>query len=108
MEVEKSPEPVRALRRSYRDGISKVIPEEKTFCRKVPRARKGIETPPLRGEGLRCKRGLRLARMKRAVGKVIRPRVDHVRYYYLCQSCLKKTEVTSGAEVLGEEEAIVV
>ena len=49
-----------------------------------------------------------LARMKRAVAKVIRPRVDHVRYYYLCQSCLKKTEVTSGAEVLGEEEAIVV
>lgn len=35
------------------------------------------------------------------------PKVDHVRYY-LCQGCLKKTEVTSGVEVLGEEEAIVV
>jgi CRISPR-associated protein Cas2 len=50
-----------------------------------------------------------LARMKRAVKKVIRPKVDHVRYYYLCQGCLKKTEVTSaGAEVLGETEVIVV
>ena len=39
------------------------------------------------------------------MGKVIRPRVDRVRYYYLCQSCLKKVEVTSGVEVLSEEEA---
>jgi CRISPR-associated protein Cas2 len=49
-----------------------------------------------------------LARMKRAVKKAIRPRIDRVRYYYLCQSCLKKVEVTSGVEVLSEEEAIVV
>ena len=95
--------PTRCVSR-HRDGIVVATQEEQ----KTSNARKGIKTPPLRGEGLRCKRGLRLARMKRAVGKVIRPRVDHVRYYYLCQSCLKKTEVTSGAEVLGEEEAIVV
>ena len=49
-----------------------------------------------------------LQRMRRAVGRVIRPKVDRVRYYYLCQSCLKKVEVTSGAEVLSEEEVIVV
>ena len=49
-----------------------------------------------------------LARMKRAVGKIIRPRVDRVRYYYLCQSCLKKVEITSGVEVLSEEQVIVV
>ena len=49
-----------------------------------------------------------LQRMKRAIGRVIRPKVDRVRYYYLCQSCLKKVEVTSGAEVLSEEEVIVV
>jgi len=49
-----------------------------------------------------------LARMKQAVGRVIRPRVDRVRYYYLCQRCLKKIEVTSGVEVLSEEEVIVV
>jgi len=46
--------------------------------------------------------------MKRAVGKVIRPRVDRVRYYYLCQGCLKKVEITSGTEVLSEQETIVV
>jgi CRISPR-associated protein Cas2 len=54
----------------------------------------------LDGEGLQ--------RMKRAVRKVIRPRVDRVRYYTLCQSCLEKVEVTSGVEVLSEEEVIVV
>jgi CRISPR-associated protein Cas2 len=49
-----------------------------------------------------------LQRMKRAVGRVIRPRVDRVRYYYLCQACLRKVEITSGVEVLSEEEVIVV
>lgn len=49
-----------------------------------------------------------LARMKRAIGKAIRPRVDRVRYYYLCQKCLEKVEITSGVEVLSEEEVIVV
>lgn len=49
-----------------------------------------------------------LARMKKAVARVIKPRLDRVRYYYLCQTCLAKTEVTSGAEVLHETEVIVV
>ena len=49
-----------------------------------------------------------LRRMKQAIGRVIRPRVDRVRYYYLCQGCLKKVEVTSGVEVLSEEDTIVV
>lgn len=49
-----------------------------------------------------------LQRLRRAVRRVIRPRVDRVRYYYLCQACLKKVEVTSGVEVLSEEEVIVV
>jgi len=49
-----------------------------------------------------------LAAMKRAVRKAICPKVDRVRYYYLCEACLKKTGVTSGPEVLGEVESIVV
>ena len=49
-----------------------------------------------------------LQRMKRAVRKVIRPRVDRVRYYYLCQACLQKVEITSGVEVLREEETMIV
>lgn len=49
-----------------------------------------------------------LARMKKATAKVIKPRVDRVRYYYLCAECLGKTEVTSGVEVLREEPGAIV
>lgn len=49
-----------------------------------------------------------LARMKKAVLRVIRPKVDRVRYYYLCQACLQKTEVTSGPEILGEAKTLIV
>lgn len=52
--------------------------------------------------------GEELDRMRRAVRKVIRPRLDHIRYYYLCQSCLEKVEVTSGPDVLAEQDVIVV
>ena len=50
----------------------------------------------------------RLAQRKRAVGKVIRPKVDRVRYYYLCAACVGKIEITSGPEVLGEVDVIIV
>lgn len=50
----------------------------------------------------------RLAKMKQAIERVIKPRRDRVRFYYLCQNCLARTEVTSGPEVLHETEAIVV
>ena len=49
-----------------------------------------------------------LARMKRATARVIKPRVDRVRYYYLCAECVGKTEVTSGVEVLREEPGAIV
>jgi CRISPR-associated protein Cas2 len=52
--------------------------------------------------------GKRLAEMKKAIGRVIKPRRDRVRFYYLCESCLARTEVTSGPEVLHETDAIVV
>ncbi len=47
-------------------------------------------------------------RMKKAVGKIIKPRLDRVRYYPLCRQCLAKIEVTSGPEVLHEVEVVVV
>jgi CRISPR-associated protein Cas2 len=50
----------------------------------------------------------RLERMKKAVAKVIKPRLDRVRYYPICNQCLKEVEVTSGPEVLTEAEVIVV
>ena len=52
--------------------------------------------------------GERLEKMKAAVMRVIKPRKDRVRFYYLCQSCLARTEITSGPEVLHETEVIVV
>ncbi|HFD40295.1 MAG TPA: CRISPR-associated endonuclease Cas2 [Anaerolineae bacterium] len=49
-----------------------------------------------------------LAQMKKAVMRVIRPRADRVRFYYLCARCLAQTEVTSGREVLGSQEGTLV
>ncbi len=49
-----------------------------------------------------------LVRMKEATARVIRPRVDRVRYYYLCARCVGQTEVTSGVEVLREEPGAIV
>jgi CRISPR-associated protein Cas2 len=49
-----------------------------------------------------------LARMKRAVRRVIKPRLDNVRYYYLCGTCQGRVEATTGRETTQEEGAIVV
>jgi CRISPR-associated protein Cas2 len=50
----------------------------------------------------------RLEKMKQAIMRVVKPRQDRVRFYYLCQTCLARTEVTSGPEVLHETDVIVV
>lgn len=47
-------------------------------------------------------------KMNRAVNKIIKPRLDRVRYYPICQACLKGVDITSGPEVLHETAAIVV
>ncbi len=57
-------------------------------------------------ECLLDKKGIQ--QMKKAIAKVIKPRLDKVRYYYLCNACLQKVEVTSGTEVLEEKDVIVV
>lgn len=49
-----------------------------------------------------------LTRMKKAVRRIIKPRLDRVRYYPLCGQCLAGVEVSSGPEVLHETEVIVV
>jgi len=40
-----------------------------------------------------------LSKMKKASARVIRPKKDHVRYYYLCAECVSKTETTRKEEV---------
>ena len=48
------------------------------------------------------------ARMRKAITDVIKPRKDQVRTYYLCKACVKRTEITSGTDVLDEPDSIVV
>lgn len=47
-------------------------------------------------------------KMKKAVMRVIRPKVDQVRFYYLCARCLERTEITSGKEILDEPPPAVI
>jgi len=49
-----------------------------------------------------------LQKMKKDVRRIIKPRLDSVRYYPLCNTCLQKIEVTTGPEVLHEPEVIIV
>ncbi|MBK8794922.1 MAG: CRISPR-associated endonuclease Cas2 [Anaerolineales bacterium] len=53
--------------------------------------------------------GRRLAQMQRAVGRIIKPRLDHVRYYRLCAACQGRIETTRGEiETGGDGDAWVV
>jgi CRISPR-associated protein Cas2 len=49
-----------------------------------------------------------LARMKKQVQRIVKPRLDHVRYYYLCAACVKRVESTLGPEVTHEVDVVVV
>lgn len=40
--------------------------------------------------------------MRQAVRRIIRPRKDNVRFYTLCNTCLRKVETTGGHDVLNE------
>ncbi len=41
--------------------------------------------------------------MRAAVRKVIRPRLDHVRYYHLCAACMERIETTAAGDKPAEE-----
>jgi len=47
-------------------------------------------------------------RMKAVVNQIIRPRLDHVRYYTLCNSCRQKIEVTGRREITSHQDSIIV
>ncbi|MFH1632805.1 MAG: CRISPR-associated endonuclease Cas2 [Chloroflexota bacterium] len=49
-----------------------------------------------------------IERLKKAVQRIVRPTKDHVRYYPICASCLKKVDVIGGVDVLGEPPAALV
>lgn len=47
-------------------------------------------------------------KMKQAVAKIIRPRVDHVRFYALCAACASKVSITQAGKQTQVQEAMVV
>jgi CRISPR-associated protein Cas2 len=49
-----------------------------------------------------------LARLKKQVKRILKPRLDHVRYYTLCAACVKRVESTGGPEVAHQVEVLVV
>ena len=50
-----------------------------------------------------------LARMQAAVKRIIKPRLDHVRYYFLCGACQKRIQTTAaGVEVAAKVDVMVV
>lgn len=48
------------------------------------------------------------AQLQKRVQKVIRPRKDHVRYYFLCNSCAQRASATGSHELTAPKEVIVV
>jgi CRISPR-associated protein Cas2 len=46
--------------------------------------------------------------MKKRIMKIIKPTIDHVRFYPLCNTCRKKIETTAGKEVTAQKNVIIV
>lgn len=49
-----------------------------------------------------------LARLQARVSKIIRPQIDHVRYYYLCAACAAKVQTTRAGELTTVKDVLVV
>jgi len=49
-----------------------------------------------------------LKKMRAKVKTIIRPRKDHVRYYFLCAACVERIQTTQVGEVTQVKEVIVV
>jgi len=47
-------------------------------------------------------------KMRVKVNKVIRPRKDHLRYYYLCAACVERVQTSQAGELTKLEEVLVV
>lgn len=48
-----------------------------------------------------------IRRMQARVNKVIRPRKDHVRYYFICAACAERVQTTLAGQVTKVESVIV-
>ena len=41
-------------------------------------------------------------KMRATVKRIIRPKLDNVRYYYLCAACQRRVETSGGREIVSE------
>lgn len=48
-----------------------------------------------------------LNRLKKAIQRVIKPRIDNVRYYYLCAACQDKVESNGEEEIHSEPPSAI-
>lgn len=46
--------------------------------------------------------------MKAVVERTVKPKLDHVRYYYMCNACCKRIEVIGRHEITKEITTVVV
>jgi CRISPR-associated protein Cas2 len=46
-------------------------------------------------------------KMKKAVKKITKPRLDHVRYYPICANCREKIEIVGRHEVTSEADVYI-
>lgn len=49
-----------------------------------------------------------IEKMRKAIFKVIHPKVDHVRFYHLCATCAAKIETTAGKQIITQAPQAVV
>lgn len=47
-------------------------------------------------------------KMKKEIKRILRPRLDHVRYYSLCADCKEKIEIIGRHEITKEPDVIVI
>jgi CRISPR-associated protein Cas2 len=49
-----------------------------------------------------------LKQMQARVARLIRPRKDHVRYYFLCAACAEKVRTTQAGELTTVKDVVVI
>ena len=49
-----------------------------------------------------------ITQMKQEVKKLLRPKIDHLRYYFLCKTCQGKTDIIGRVDMVKQQEVIVV
>ena len=49
-----------------------------------------------------------IKKMKKEVQKLLRPKIDHLRYYSICNACKQKIEIIGRVDVSEEKDIIII